>query len=89
MYQENPCSMLRQAHRQFAALGAAEFALRRMFSEDEDTLDSQDNAICAQLHELEQLQFRVAQDLLTAKRRHDAWLKRQRDEAAQQVAEFD
>ena len=81
--------MLRQAHRQFAALGAAEFALRRMFSEDEDTLDSQDNAICAQLHELEQLQFRVAQDLLTAKRRHDAWLKRQRDEAAQQVAEFD
>ena len=58
-----------------------------MFTEDENTFNAQDRAICAQLDELEELQFCVAQDLLTARRRHDAWLKRQRDEAAQQVAE--
>ena len=88
MHEENPCYMLRKAHRRFAALGSAEFALRAMFSEDDDT-NSQDRAICCALEELEELQFRVAQDLLTAKRRHDAWLKRQRDEAARQVAEAD
>lgn len=89
MHEENPCYMLRKAHRRFTALGSAEFALRAMFSEDDDTFNSQDRAICAQLDELEELQFRVAQDLLTAKRRHDAWLKRQRDAAARQVAEAD
>jgi len=60
-----------------------------MFSEDEDTFDQHDKAICSQLSVLEEMQFRVAKDLLKAKRRHDAWLKRQRDEAAQQVAEAD
>ncbi len=89
MYEENPCYKLRRAHRQFAALGAAELALRAMFTEDEDTFNAQDRAICAQLDELEELHFGVARNLLTAKRRHDAWLKRQRDEAAQQVAEAD
>lgn len=89
MYENNPCYLLRKAHRQFAALGSAEFALRAMFSEDDDTFNSQDRAICAQLDELEELHFRVAQDLLTAKRRHDAWLKKQREQAAKQVAESD
>ncbi len=88
MYEDNPCYMLRRAHRQFAALGSAEFALKAMFNEGDEN-NSLDRAICHTIEELEQLQFRVAQDLLTAKRRHDAWLKRQRDEAAQQVAEAD
>ena len=86
MTEPNPCSKLHQIHRRFASLGAAEFALRSMFS-DGDEFNSQDAAICANLDELEELQFTVAQELLTAKRRRDTWLKTQREDAAKQVAE--
>lgn len=86
MIDTNPCRELQKVHRQFSTLGAADFALRSMFS-DGDEFTSRDNAICGHLEVLELLQFRVAQDLLTAKRRHDAWLKEQREEAAKQVAD--
>ena len=87
MTESNPCSQLHKIHRRFASLGAAEFALRSMFSSDVDEFNSQDAAICANLDELEELQFTVAQELLTAKRRRDTWLKTQRENAAKQVAE--
>ena len=89
MNNENPCYMLRQAHRQFAALGAAEFGLRSMFSNDDDAWTPQDRTIAQNLDALEDLQVMAAQKLLTAKRRHDAWLKQQRDDAARQVADAD
>lgn len=89
MYNDNPCYMLRQAHRQFAALGAAEFGLRSMFSQDDDDWTSQDRTISQNLEALEEFQLMAAQRLLTAKRRHDAWLKKQRDDAAKQVADAD
>mgnify|MGYP001338911092 CR=1 FL=1 len=86
MTHTNPCEELQKVHRQFSALGAAEFALRSMFS-DGDEFTPRDRTICGQLEELEYFQFRVAQDLLTAKRRRDAWLRKQREEAAKQVAD--
>lgn len=89
MYNENPCSLLRQAHRQFAALGVAEFGLRSMFSDDDDAWTSRDRTIAQNLDTLEDLQLIAAQKLLTAKRRHDAWLRKQRDDAAKQVADAD
>ena len=89
MHTENPCYLLRQAHRQLTALGIAEFRLRSMFSEDDDAWTSQDRTISQTLDDLEELRLMAAQRLLTAKRRHDAWLKKQRDDAAKQVAEAD
>ena len=89
MHTDNPCYLLHQAHRQLAALGAAEFGLRSMFSIEDDAWTSQDRAISQTLEELEELRLMAAQRLLTAKRRHDVWIKKQRDDAAKQVAEAD
>ena len=89
MQNDNPCQLLREAHRQLAALGAAEFGLRSMFSDDDDAWNSKDRTIAQNLDALEDLQLMAAQKLLTTKRRHDAWLKKKRDEAAKQVADAD
>jgi hypothetical protein len=87
MTESNPCRKLYTLHRRFATLGTAEFALRSMLSVDEDEFNSQDSAICGYLDELWELQFIVAQELLTQRRRRDAWLEAQREDAAKQVAD--
>ena len=83
----NPCEQLRHARRNLFALGAAQLALRGQFSVDDDVYTGLDAAICASLSHLEELQLMLAKQLVTADRRHEAWLKKLREDAQKQVQE--
>lgn len=87
MNDSTPCEQLNDARRNLFALGSAQFALRGLLSVDDDDFTGMDGAICSSLSTLEDIQLMLAQQLVTAHRRHEVWLKKLREDAQKQVQE--